>query len=110
MSELSKRLKASFFCQRFSLPEDTIVHIAMNPPSPEVYNKLVQCCKYFWLKNRIITFNGLYHHSALGFRENPSLSREINGFRPTVNFSYKIQNVNDKLWIYRQFYVVDQLN
>ena len=95
MSELSKRLKASFFCQRFALPEDTIVHIAMNPPSPEVYNKLDKCCKYFWLKKPLITFNGLDHGG-------------INGFSPVSKFN--IQNVNDKFWIYRKFSVIDRRN
>ena len=106
MSELSKRLKASFFCQRFALPEYTIIHIAMNPPSPEVYNKLIKCCKYFWLKNPILTLNGLYH--KYDFRRNFWLSRGINGFNPVSQF--EIQNVNSKLWIYRKFTVVNRGN
>ena len=104
MSELSKRLNASSFYQRFSLPEDTIVHIAMNPPSPEVFHKLIKCCKYFWLKNRVITLNGLYR-----FRNDEyCMTDKINGFEKIQKF--KIENVNKKLWIYRNVYVLGRQN
>ena len=108
MSELPKRFKSSFFCQRFAFPEDTMVHIAMNLPSPEVYNKLIKCCKYFWLKKPLITFNGLDHNSTDGLLRNPSKSSGINGFSQIPNF--KIQNVNGKFWIYRKFSVIDHGN
>ena len=97
MSDLSKRLKNSFFCQRFSLPEDTIVHIAMNPPSPEVYNKLIQCCKYFRLKNPIITLNYLCPCSSGKYSRKYWRTHKVNGFSKRQKI--KIKTLNEKLWV-----------
>ena len=45
--------------QRFTIPENIIYYMIMNPSSPKVYQKLIQCCKYFFPKNRIIPVRSL---------------------------------------------------
>ena len=104
MSELSKRLNASFFCQRFSLPENLVFYIAKNPPSPELYHKLIRCCKYFWIKNPIITLEDL----CLDTDDNHWETYEINGFEEDQKF--KIETLNKKLWICEDLSVGDEQN
>ena len=72
--------------------------MAKNPPSPEVYNKLIRCCKYFWFKNSIITLNCLYLFDDDKFWR----TRKINGF-PGVKL--QIKNLNQKLWIYKKLLI-----
>ena len=59
MPKISRESKLSAVKQRFTLPEAFVFYVAKNPTSPKVYHKLIRCCKYFWLKNPIITLNSL---------------------------------------------------
>ena len=103
MSDVLSDWKLTAFHQKFALPEHFVFYIAKNLPSPVVFNKLIKCCKYFWLKNPIITFNGLTHqfNYELGYWH----AEEINGFRNETQF--EMENVNKKLWIYGTLSVFD---
>ena len=107
MPVLSKEWKLSAVYQQFSLPEALVFYIAKNPPSPEVFNKLIKCCKYFWLKNPTIT---LHDSCYSGDYTRPFwLHWGINGFQNDTQF--KMGNVNEKLWIYGWLFVfTDQDN
>uniref|UniRef100_A0A914QSB2 Uncharacterized protein n=1 Tax=Panagrolaimus davidi TaxID=227884 RepID=A0A914QSB2_9BILA len=57
MIPLSKRarfLLTYFQHQNWSLPNSIIYYILKNPSNSKVYQKLIQCCKYFFFKNPII--------------------------------------------------------
>ena len=102
MSDVLDGWKLTAFHQTFALPEALVFYIAMNPPSPEVFNKLIQCCKYFWLKNPVITLYGFYDVNKLWE------TREMNGFQ---NRPQKIhmENFKEKLWIHFNLDISDQL-
>ena len=104
MSDNLSDWKLSEIKQRFSLPWNLIFYMAKNPPSPEVYEKLIQCCKYFWLKNPIITLNSLYHSS----RDKHWRTDKMNGFQERQRF--KIENLGEKFWIYKDLDVCDHRN
>ena len=40
--------------QQFSLPAFIVYYMSKNPTTPEVYEKLIRTCKYFYSKNPII--------------------------------------------------------
>uniref|UniRef100_A0AC34G922 Uncharacterized protein n=1 Tax=Panagrolaimus sp. ES5 TaxID=591445 RepID=A0AC34G922_9BILA len=69
-------------------------YMAMNPPSAEVYQKLIQSCKYFFVKNSILVLSGLYY-------ENSRWEALINGEWKNIDLS----NNPNKLWITDTFYV-----
>uniref|UniRef100_A0AC35FQN6 Uncharacterized protein n=1 Tax=Panagrolaimus sp. PS1159 TaxID=55785 RepID=A0AC35FQN6_9BILA len=50
--------------QYFSLPSNIIYYMAMNPSTPKCYNKLIQCCKYFFEKNPIIVVKNLISYNG----------------------------------------------
>uniref|UniRef100_A0AC34FJM4 DUF38 domain-containing protein n=1 Tax=Panagrolaimus sp. ES5 TaxID=591445 RepID=A0AC34FJM4_9BILA len=80
--------------QSFSLPDSIMHYIAMNPSSAEAYEKLVQSCKYFFVKNSILVLSSLNCFS--------------NGCETLINGEWKdidlINNPN-KLWITDRFNV-----
>ena len=104
MSVIKRKLKPSSIKQRFSLPEALVYYMAKNPPSPEVYHKLIRCCKYFWLKNPIITLKDSYCFCD-GLNDKYWETRD---FQPSQKF--KIDNLNSKLWIHRNLTVWDDRN
>uniref|UniRef100_A0AC34G6Y7 Uncharacterized protein n=1 Tax=Panagrolaimus sp. ES5 TaxID=591445 RepID=A0AC34G6Y7_9BILA len=60
---LSKR--ASFFAsyrrhQNFSLPDSIMFYVSQNPTSSKVYEKMIQSCKYFFVKNPILVYSIFY--------------------------------------------------
>uniref|UniRef100_A0AC34H0F3 Uncharacterized protein n=1 Tax=Panagrolaimus sp. ES5 TaxID=591445 RepID=A0AC34H0F3_9BILA len=55
-----------FIIQNFSIPEKICFYMAKNPPSAEIYQKLIRCCKYFFLNNPITVVKGVYYDT-----ENP---------------------------------------
>ena len=101
MSEILSEWKLSSIKQQFLLPEAFVFYIAKNPPSPEVYNKLIRCCKYFWVKNPVITLNSLRRFC----NEECWRTFNINGCEKLQKFN--IETLNEKLWIHRSLNVGD---
>uniref|UniRef100_A0AC34GYE3 Uncharacterized protein n=1 Tax=Panagrolaimus sp. ES5 TaxID=591445 RepID=A0AC34GYE3_9BILA len=46
--------------QNWALPDSVIYHLAKNPKNAKVYQKLVNSCKHFFIKNPIIVVQELY--------------------------------------------------
>ena len=103
MSVVSQEWKLYAACQQFSLPEALTFYIARHPFSVELYNKLIKCCKYFWLKNPVITFDELVDCRNLNWR-----TRRLNGFPQEGQF--KMTNVNARIWIYENLSIFDNQN
>ena len=104
MSDVVKDWKLTAFHQKFSLPEALIYYIAKNPPSAKFYEKLIKCCQYFWLKNPIITLDGLSWY----YRGKYWGTYKMNGFGERQRF--EIENLNEKLWIYQTLSVRNDQN
>uniref|UniRef100_A0AC35GW92 Uncharacterized protein n=1 Tax=Panagrolaimus sp. PS1159 TaxID=55785 RepID=A0AC35GW92_9BILA len=51
--------------QNWSLPDSIIFYIAKNPCSAKLFQKLVQMCKYFFIKNPIIIIKQFYKNEKL---------------------------------------------
>uniref|UniRef100_A0A914PYL4 Uncharacterized protein n=1 Tax=Panagrolaimus davidi TaxID=227884 RepID=A0A914PYL4_9BILA len=75
------------FCQQsFSLPSDSIIYyILMNPSTPELYQKLIQICKYFFINNPILIVPEVYF-----------TGEDLLEFKLNENFFHKISS---KIWI-----------
>uniref|UniRef100_A0AC34G6X7 Uncharacterized protein n=1 Tax=Panagrolaimus sp. ES5 TaxID=591445 RepID=A0AC34G6X7_9BILA len=79
----------TYLRQSFSLPDSIMHYMAQNPPSPEVYEKLVKCCKYFFIKNQIIILsNTAYYNNEWRIYGNT-------GERINIDLS----NISIKYWI-----------
>ena len=103
MTEFSSDWKLTATRQRFSLPQTLVYYIAKNPPSPEFYNKIIKCCKYFWLKNPVITLNELRHYyNDIGILRSETTIGSAN----IINA--QLENVVDKLWIHQKLIVGDE--
>uniref|UniRef100_A0AC34F2C5 Uncharacterized protein n=1 Tax=Panagrolaimus sp. ES5 TaxID=591445 RepID=A0AC34F2C5_9BILA len=88
----------TYLRQAFSLPDSIMHYMAMNPPSAEVYQKLIQSCKYFFVKNSILVLPSYY---------------EINGWGTMVNGELKdidLSNNPSKLWITDTFNLIKSDN
>uniref|UniRef100_A0A914QK10 Uncharacterized protein n=1 Tax=Panagrolaimus davidi TaxID=227884 RepID=A0A914QK10_9BILA len=62
-SNLHKRIvwpKKPSIKQAFSLPDSFIHYIAKNPLTPNIYNKLIRTCKYFFETNPIIVIDRMH--------------------------------------------------
>ena len=99
MPKISTKWKLSIARQRFSLPEALVFYMAKNPPSPKLYNKLIRCCKYFWLKYPVITLNCLCRYDDYKYW----ITYKNYGFQEPQKF--KIENLNKKLWIYQSLII-----
>ena len=104
MSDVLRAWKLSTFHQMFALPEALVLYIEKNQLSPTLYHKLIRCCKYFWLKNPIITLNRLDRYSRYKHRK----SCKMNGFQERQKF--QIENLSAKLWIYKKMSVCEDQN
>uniref|UniRef100_A0AC34GVM4 Uncharacterized protein n=1 Tax=Panagrolaimus sp. ES5 TaxID=591445 RepID=A0AC34GVM4_9BILA len=51
--------------QNFSLPESIMFYMARNPSTAEVYNKLIQTCKYFFEKHPILVVADIYGNTKI---------------------------------------------
>ena len=104
MPTVSSEWKLSAVHQRFSLPEALVFYMTKNPPSPEVYNKLIKCCKYFWLKNPVITLNSLRRCIHYKYWK----TEKVNGFRECQKLQTK--NLIEKLWINQDLIICNDRN
>uniref|UniRef100_A0AC35FHT7 Uncharacterized protein n=1 Tax=Panagrolaimus sp. PS1159 TaxID=55785 RepID=A0AC35FHT7_9BILA len=84
--------------QEFSFPDSIIYYMIKNPISPKIYEKLIQCCKYFFSKNPIIVI------PRLKFDKNGSGWKVVrNGYVTKID----ITNVSNKLWITDALHIYD---
>uniref|UniRef100_A0AC34FRT2 Uncharacterized protein n=1 Tax=Panagrolaimus sp. ES5 TaxID=591445 RepID=A0AC34FRT2_9BILA len=92
---IDKSIKARFYAsyrrQCFSLPDSVMHYIAMKPPSIEVYQKLVQSCKYFFVKNPILVISDLYYDSKTWAPVN---------YEKYINLDF----VSSKFWVTQSVY------
>uniref|UniRef100_A0AC34FBM1 Uncharacterized protein n=1 Tax=Panagrolaimus sp. ES5 TaxID=591445 RepID=A0AC34FBM1_9BILA len=85
--------------QSFSLPESIMHYMAMNPPSAEIYEKLVKSCKYFFVKNPILILSDLHFK----FNEWGTLFKCFEG--PYRYKWTKVDVASHKFWITQSLYV-----
>uniref|UniRef100_A0A914QYN7 Uncharacterized protein n=1 Tax=Panagrolaimus davidi TaxID=227884 RepID=A0A914QYN7_9BILA len=86
---------SSYQLQNFSMPDSIIFYISKNPSSSKLYQKLIQSCKHFFIKNPIIIVPKLHFHRRKGWHtqgNRPSKNRP-NG--RTVYFN----EITSKIWI-----------
>uniref|UniRef100_A0A914QS39 Uncharacterized protein n=1 Tax=Panagrolaimus davidi TaxID=227884 RepID=A0A914QS39_9BILA len=84
--------------QDWVYPESMILHMAKNPSSPEVYQKMIQCCKEFFEINPVIVV------SKLEARNDDGDSRFCsNDFECDKN----IAKISSKFWITDKLIVMD---
>uniref|UniRef100_A0A914QT93 Uncharacterized protein n=1 Tax=Panagrolaimus davidi TaxID=227884 RepID=A0A914QT93_9BILA len=55
---------AKYFRQNFSLPDSILHHIAKNPKTWKLYQKMIRTCKYFFVKNPILVIRCLSHNKG----------------------------------------------
>uniref|UniRef100_A0AC34FBI5 DUF38 domain-containing protein n=1 Tax=Panagrolaimus sp. ES5 TaxID=591445 RepID=A0AC34FBI5_9BILA len=82
--------------QYFSLPYSIMYYMAMNPSTPEVYNKLIQTCKYFFERNPIL---------VVSRRDERNICAEIecDRFRgKSCCIEYEINKIKSKFWLTRE--------
>uniref|UniRef100_A0A914RCS6 Uncharacterized protein n=1 Tax=Panagrolaimus davidi TaxID=227884 RepID=A0A914RCS6_9BILA len=73
--------------QNFSLSDCIIFYVSKNPSTPEFYQKLIQSCKHFFIKNPIIVIDFLDFVC-------------INGYKTMANGNcIELSNIYSKLWI-----------
>uniref|UniRef100_A0A914QM75 Uncharacterized protein n=1 Tax=Panagrolaimus davidi TaxID=227884 RepID=A0A914QM75_9BILA len=79
--------------QNFSIPENIIYYAAMNPSTPKVYNKMIQCCKYFFEINSILV--GKFEESKLCSNDE---SECLDNFEQCC-VEIDISKITSKLWL-----------
>uniref|UniRef100_A0AC34FGM9 Uncharacterized protein n=1 Tax=Panagrolaimus sp. ES5 TaxID=591445 RepID=A0AC34FGM9_9BILA len=80
--------------QHFSLPYSIMYYMAKNPSSAEAYNKLIQCCKYFFEKNPILVAADLFCETTLC--SNPQCDGD-NEERCCANID--LNKLSSKIWL-----------
>uniref|UniRef100_A0A914YTY3 Uncharacterized protein n=1 Tax=Panagrolaimus superbus TaxID=310955 RepID=A0A914YTY3_9BILA len=65
--------------QNFALPEATMYYIIKNVSKASVYTKLIQSCKWFYLKNPIIVvkFHFNFRYNFCRQYDNPSKNKKL---------------------------------
>uniref|UniRef100_A0A914PRI7 Uncharacterized protein n=1 Tax=Panagrolaimus davidi TaxID=227884 RepID=A0A914PRI7_9BILA len=98
--------RASCSRQSFSLPESIVFYAAKNPSSMKLYQKLIQTCKYFFIKNPILTYHCLH------FEENEwktcvggSCYRRQEQDREYRKINMNLNKLQSKLWIDYQLHI-----
>uniref|UniRef100_A0AC34FE43 Uncharacterized protein n=1 Tax=Panagrolaimus sp. ES5 TaxID=591445 RepID=A0AC34FE43_9BILA len=82
------RFMATYRHQNFPFRDSLINYITKNPSSAKVYQKMVKCCKYFFIKNPILVAENLCYHNK---KWNITLGKETLGL------------ISSKLWITNAF-------
>uniref|UniRef100_A0A914PRL1 Uncharacterized protein n=1 Tax=Panagrolaimus davidi TaxID=227884 RepID=A0A914PRL1_9BILA len=77
--------------QRFAFPDPIMEYIAKNPQFAEDYQKLIESCKYFFIKNPILVIRDLRYKSGKGWQTRSSVS---GGWR-----KIDANKLSSKLWI-----------
>jgi hypothetical protein len=90
---------SSYIFQEWSLPDPVINYITKNPPSSKMYEKMIKCCKHFFIKNPILIVPALNYN------------KEVKEKEGIWKFSYGGKSVNlemikSKLWITDNFSVM----
>uniref|UniRef100_A0A914Q997 Uncharacterized protein n=1 Tax=Panagrolaimus davidi TaxID=227884 RepID=A0A914Q997_9BILA len=75
--------------QNWPLPDSIIFYIAKNPSSAKLFQKLVQSCKFFFIKNSIIIIDRSYNHGFFYDRGNKELEAVLEKIQICENFSCK---------------------
>uniref|UniRef100_A0A914PG81 Uncharacterized protein n=1 Tax=Panagrolaimus davidi TaxID=227884 RepID=A0A914PG81_9BILA len=60
-SSVNLHFKGPNIRQTWSLPDSIIYYIAKNPSNAKAWQKLIQCCKYFFAKNPILVIDELIY-------------------------------------------------
>uniref|UniRef100_A0A914Y674 Uncharacterized protein n=1 Tax=Panagrolaimus superbus TaxID=310955 RepID=A0A914Y674_9BILA len=91
--------------QAFSLPSNLIYYISKNPLffSVKVYQKLIQTCKYFYLKKRIIVIN------KLESSQNPFIWEAYEKLNGKEYIKLDIRNLSFDLWLIGELNVCRQI-
>uniref|UniRef100_A0AC34FDL6 Uncharacterized protein n=1 Tax=Panagrolaimus sp. ES5 TaxID=591445 RepID=A0AC34FDL6_9BILA len=103
---IEKSTKALFYAsyrhQEFSLPDSIMHYIAMNPKNAKLYEKLIQSCKFFFVKNPILVLSNLYYDSSRWIASNDggwkfmTLGNVTSKFWITQRVSFNPVNAEDK--------------
>uniref|UniRef100_A0A914QMY2 Uncharacterized protein n=1 Tax=Panagrolaimus davidi TaxID=227884 RepID=A0A914QMY2_9BILA len=79
--------------QSFSMPDSVMFYMAKNPKTAELYQKVVQTCKYFFVKNSILVISSLFYYGE---------KWSIGGSRVV----YDLADTTSKFWITEKFYAI----
>uniref|UniRef100_A0A914QF70 Uncharacterized protein n=1 Tax=Panagrolaimus davidi TaxID=227884 RepID=A0A914QF70_9BILA len=92
------------FCQlqNFSMPDSNIFYITKNPSTPKFYQKLIQSCKYFFIKNSIIIVPKL--RFSLEYKGWYTQGSRPSNDRPNGRSVY-LNELTSKIWITDSFSV-----
>uniref|UniRef100_A0AC34FQJ4 DUF38 domain-containing protein n=1 Tax=Panagrolaimus sp. ES5 TaxID=591445 RepID=A0AC34FQJ4_9BILA len=87
--------------QYFSLPYSIMYYMAMNPPTPEVYNKLIKSCKYFFERNPILVVERMDETSICAERYCDSTGFD----NQPCCVKYNINKIKSKFWLTRELHL-----
>uniref|UniRef100_A0A914P9J4 Uncharacterized protein n=1 Tax=Panagrolaimus davidi TaxID=227884 RepID=A0A914P9J4_9BILA len=82
---------STYHRQCFALPDPIMEYIAKNPEFAELYQKLIESCKYFFIKNPILVIHDLRYNNGNGWE-----------MRSLISDDWKkvdMKKLSCKLWI-----------
>jgi hypothetical protein len=91
----SQQFYSTYISQEFSIHPSIIFYIAKNPTNPKIYQKLIQTCKYFFIKNPILIVNSML------FNGKEWSNCEFGKCKGTQIFDMK--KLKSKFWIIEHF-------
>uniref|UniRef100_A0A914NYJ1 Uncharacterized protein n=1 Tax=Panagrolaimus davidi TaxID=227884 RepID=A0A914NYJ1_9BILA len=92
------RFYESYLSQNFPFHDTMINYITNNPSSPEVWLKMINCCKYFFAKNPLVIISNLYYHDEMGWK---TIAWSLPGGQKYL------KNLLCKFWIYNHIVVTN---